>query len=76
MEYRGSKSIFILIVRSAIQIILYLIIIYFLLISLADIDQTDIFKCCFSAPVINYLNANLDKGKILKDNYSKSGVYR
>ena len=66
--YRGSKSILLLML-----IVFYLIIIYFLLPS-ASIDQ--IFILTAISPVMVYLNAEQDKAKILKDNYSKAGVYR
>jgi hypothetical protein len=76
MDNRGSKSILFL-----IKIVFYLIIIYFL-VNLMDINQISVLTAETPAllatvvPTMNYLNADLDKGKILLDNYLKSGVYR
>jgi hypothetical protein len=68
MEYRGSKSILFL-----IKIVFYLIIFYFIFYSI-NIDQ--LFILTAFSPVVVYINADQDKLKILKDNNSKSGVYR
>jgi hypothetical protein len=69
MDNRGSKSV----LFYFILILIYLLIIL-LHLQVQSVDQINIL-ISFS-PIVIYINADEDKIKILKDNLSKSGIYR
>jgi hypothetical protein len=69
MDNRGSKSV----LFYFILILIYLLI-NLLHLQVQSVDQINIL-ISFS-PIVIYINADEDKIKILKDNLSKSGIYR
>lgn len=72
MDNRGSKSVLFYLYLILILILFYLLIIF--LLQVKNVDQINIL-ISFS-PIFVYVNADEDKNKILKDNLSKSGIYR
>lgn len=57
------------------QIQSYFLFLIFLVGSIITLFDIDPFLLCAIIPIKSYSNAEADKGKILKENQNKSGIY-